>query len=148
MRIFGIDYGDRRTGVAVSDPFGWTAQGLEAVVGNMDASTRRIASLVAEYGAQTVVIGYPLNMDGSAGTRAARTDMFARKLSGQIGGGVELVKWDERLTTVQATRSMRETGARSKPGEDRKGAVDIIAATILLQSYLDSRRDKNREDGI
>ena len=187
MRILGIDYGDRRTGVAVSDPLGWTAQGLEAIVGDMDHAARRVASLAAEYGASAIVLGYPLNMDGTAGPRAARTDAFARRLAqhlgggeddgvagiggGGAGGGVAIIRWDERLTTVQATRVLREAGgaarrdgargrgtgadgmagrrrqgAKAKPGAARKGAVDIVSAAILLQSYLDSRAARPNSD--
>jgi putative Holliday junction resolvase len=165
MRIIGIDYGDRRTGIAVSDPFGWTAQGLAAIIGNMEDVLLRVASLVDEYSAQTVVLGYPLNMDGSAGSRAERTDLFARKLSERVGGGVGVVKWDERLTTVQAVKSLRELGSkaprqraesaetpkarqrgtRAKSHIPEKSKLDIVSAAIILQSYLDSRRQESKD---
>jgi len=154
MRILGIDYGDSRTGIAVSDPMGWTAQGLEAVKGGAGAAAKRIAELARQYGAEKIVVGYPLNMDGTAGFRAERTDAFISALKAKIGaenaknagntdiaGNAEVIKWDERLTSAEAARIMRESGARpTARGVREKGSLDILSASILLQSYLDSVR--------
>jgi putative Holliday junction resolvase len=132
LRILGIDFGDRRTGVAVSDPFGWTAQGVETVTGDMDAAVARICELAGQYGADAIVVGYPLNMDGTAGPRAERTDLFAARLEER--SKIKAVKWDERLTSVYAARTMRETG---KSASRNKAAIDMLSAVIILQSYLD-----------
>ena len=140
MRILGIDFGDSRTGIAISDPLGWTAQGLETARGGMTAAAERIAQLTRYYGVKTIVVGYPLNMDGSAGFRAERTDCFISVLINQIGKEtVEILKWDERLTSAEAARVLRATGAKpgSRPMRE-KGKIDVVAAAILLQSYLDS----------
>ena len=132
IRILGIDYGDRRTGVAVSDPFGWTAQGLEVIIGGMKTVVNRVAELSAVYDADEVVVGYPLNMDGSAGSRARITDDFIYELLLMVRCPVS--RWDERLTSVYAERTMHETGSAATRN---KGEIDILSAVILLQSYLD-----------
>jgi putative Holliday junction resolvase len=106
-RALGVDFGDSRTGVAASDPFGWTAQGLEVVRGGMSAAAARVAELTREYKAGTIVVGYPLNMDGTAGFRAERTERFIAALAELVDSEsprVEIVKWDERLTTAEAGR--------------------------------------------
>jgi putative Holliday junction resolvase len=137
LRIIGVDFGDRRTGLAVSDPFGWTAQGVETVVGNKDAVIGRIYDLANQYGVDSIVVGYPINMSGSAGARAIATEQFAAKLEERTG--VKVIKWDERLTTVLASKTMRATGSKPKKG---KGDIDIVSAVLILQSYLDSVRNK------
>ncbi|MDR3120182.1 MAG: Holliday junction resolvase RuvX [Clostridiales bacterium] len=152
MRILGVDYGDRRTGIAMSDPLGWTAQGLEAVVGDMCTAVDRVAELAALHQAQAVVVGYPLNMNGTAGARAERTDAFIAALKGRINGAeppadteggpaaAAVIRWDERLTSVSAGRALREAGIHPTSRKEReKGRLDILSAVILLQSYLDSR---------
>jgi putative Holliday junction resolvase len=131
-----VDFGDRRTGVAVSDPLGYTAQALETVVGDMAAAADRVCALAREYGAAAVVVGHPRNMDGSEGPRAARTRAFAEELRARGAGGARVELWDERLTSVAAERAMREMGR--KPGRE-KARVDMLAAAILLQGYLDNR---------
>ena len=157
MRIIGIDYGDSRTGVAVSDPFGWTAQGLETIKGGVEIVVTRIVQLARQYEAGIIVVGYPVNMDGSVGFRASHTDKFIEALKQRIGGeihnnrgggngnegsgAVEIIKWDERLTSVQASRVIAESGGRPTSRNVReKGRLDILSAAILLQSYLDSIR--------
>ena len=139
MRILGIDFGDSRTGIAVSDPLGWTAQGLETFKGGMGEAAMHIAGLARQYEAKAVVVGYPLNMDGSKGPRAERTDSFIEALGGNIGdGSIELVKWDERLTSAEAARALKASGGRPTSRATREsGKLDALAATILLQSYLD-----------
>jgi len=140
MRILGIDFGDNRTGIAVSDPMGWTAQGLEAVSGGMDAAAAHIIKLARQYEAGKIVVGYPINMDGTKGFRAERTDIFIEALRAGVGdGGAEIIKWDERLTSAEAARVLRSSGARPTSRAVReKGSLDILSAAILLQSYLDS----------
>ena len=140
MRILGIDFGDSRTGIAVSDPLGWTAQGLETFKGAIGETALHIAGLARQYEAKTVVIGYPLNMDGSKGPRAERTDSFIEELCKSLcDGSVALVKWDERLTSVEAAKMLKASGGRPTSKTTREsGRLDALAATILLQSYLDS----------
>lgn len=139
MRILGLDYGDSRIGVAVSDPFGWMASGVGFidVRKERDNVLDRIEALIKEYGAETIVIGYPLNMNGTQGPRAAATDAFIAKLNDRFPG-IITVKWDERLTSVAANRIMREMNISSR----KKGVNDKLAAALILQSYLDCKINK------
>ncbi len=139
MRILGIDVGTKRTGIAVSDPFGWTAQGVEVWrhVSN-EKDLERVVALANEYDAERIVIGMPLNMDGSKGERALRTEKYASKLS-ELLPETEIILWDERLSTVMAERGLIE-GNVSR--DKRKKVIDKIAAVIILQSYLDSETSK------
>ena len=117
----------------MSDQFGWTAQGLEAVVGNMADVVNRIKLLSTEHSVDKIVVGYPLNMDGSAGKRAHITDDFISALENELT--CPIIQWDERLTSVRAGKIMRETGVNASKNKTK---VDILSAVILLQSYLDS----------
>ena len=148
MRILGIDFGGNRTGIAISDPMGWMAQGLEVVSGGMKAAAARITQIVSQYGAKKVVVGYPINMDGTSGFMAERADDFIAILKDHLGDGtVEIIRWDERLTSVEASRMMRASGEKPSSRATReKGRLDIVAAAILLQSYLDSM--KRTDDGF
>ncbi|MCC3375615.1 Holliday junction resolvase RuvX [Cohnella sp. REN36] len=134
-RIMGLDYGDRRTGVAVSDLFGWTAQGVEVIEHKTEeACLRRVEALVRENEVEEVVVGLPKNMNGTVGPRGEICMAFAEALRQKLSMPVHL--WDERLTTVAAERTLLEADvSRSK----RKQVIDKMAAAILLQSYLDSR---------
>lgn len=138
MRILGLDYGSKTVGVAVSDPLGITAQGLEIVRRESENKLRRtlarIGELAEEYGAGLIVLGLPKNMNNTLGDRAASTLEFKQALERRTG--LEVVLWDERLTTVAADRAMKEAGLRR---EKRKDYVDMIAAEFILQGYLDSR---------
>ena len=140
MRIMGIDYGDARIGIAVSDPFGWTAQGLETIYWKDDLNLPidKISKLVKEYGIKKIIVGYPVNMDGSVGERALKTEEFISLLSEKVGD-VSIIKWDERLTTVAAHRILSEAGVKASK---RKKSVDRIAAVYILQGYLDSIRNE------
>lgn len=141
MRILGLDFGSRTVGVAVSDPMGWTAQGLETITRPEENKLRktcaRIEALIAEYGAERIVLGYPKNMNNTEGERVQKTLEFKAMLERRTGLPVEL--WDERLTTVAADRVLMETGVRR---ENRKAVVDTIAAVFILQGYLDSLANK------
>lgn len=134
MRILGIDYGDSRIGVAVSDPFGWTASGIGFIDirDNRVNAITKIGDIVKEYHIETIVVGYPLNMNGTKGPRAVVTDTFIAGLKEGLPG-IKTVKWDERLTSVEADRIMREMKISSR----KKGVNDKIAAVLILQSYLD-----------
>ncbi|MWV45454.1 Holliday junction resolvase RuvX [Paenibacillus sp. HJL G12] len=135
MRIMGLDYGDRKIGVAVSDLFGWTAQGLEVVERRRDGSEmQRIADLVREYEVEQIVVGLPKNMNGSIGPRGEICIDFADKLKEMLELPVHL--WDERLTTVSAERTLIEADVSRKK---RKQVVDKMAASLILQNYLDSK---------
>lgn len=136
IRILAVDYGRRRVGVAVSDPTGHIAQGLPTLThrGLAHAATL-VAHLVREYRAQTVVVGLPLSMRGSTTSATEEVEKFIGRLATLVT--VPIVRWDERLTTVAAQRAMREMG--SSPSRHRE-RVDQVAATMLLQAYLDSQK--------
>lgn len=137
MRILGLDFGSRTVGVAVSDPMGWTAQGLETITRPEENKLRRtlarIGELAEEYGAEKIVLGYPKNMNNTEGERVQKTLEFKAMLERRTA--LPVVLWDERLTTVAAERVLMETGVRR---ENRKAVVDTVAAVLILQGYLDS----------
>ena len=136
MRILGLDYGSRTCGVAVSDPLGITAQGLETIVRKEENKLRRtlarIEELVREYGAEKIVLGFPLNMNDTIGPRAEKTLAFKEMLERRTG--LPVILQDERLTTVEAEEVLIEAGVRR---EYRKLYVDKLAAVLILQGYLD-----------
>lgn len=134
MRVLGVDFGDSRTGYAVSDPLGFGVTTLAACKEKSMAKVAEYtAGLIAELGAELVILGYPKNMNGTVGPRGEKTKAFAVLLEKQTTVPVRL--WDERLTTVSAHQLMNETNVR---GKKRKESVDSISAAYLLQSYLDS----------
>ncbi len=136
MRSLGIDFGDSRTGFAVSDELGFGAATLPCLQsGSIGKVAARAAALAEEHGAGEIVLGYPKNMDGTPGIRAARTEELAEKI--RELSGLPVILWDERLTTVSAHRLMNVTNVR---GKKRKAAVDSISAAIILESYLDSKK--------
>ena len=136
MRILGLDFGSRTVGAAVSDPLGWTAQGLETITRPEENKLRRtcarIEELVREYQVEKIVLGCPKNMNNTEGERVQKTLEFKAMLERRTG--LPVVLWDERLTTVAADRVLMETGGRR---ENRKAVVDTIAAVFILQGYLD-----------
>jgi putative Holliday junction resolvase len=135
MRILGIDYGDSRIGIAVSDPFGWTAQGIQTIDAKkgMEHVIRAIGEYIESYKAEKIVVGFPRNMNGTVGPRGEKTDQFVKIIEDKFG--IPVVKWDERLTTVAAQRVMIETNVKKSK---KRGIVDTISATYILQGYLDS----------
>ncbi|MDX1359295.1 MAG: Holliday junction resolvase RuvX [Clostridia bacterium] len=135
MVILGIDYGDRRIGLAKSDALGMIASGLDTFHWNKDVEipVSHIADLTKSLKIERIVIGMPLNMDGSRGIRAEVTEAFAKRLGEAVD--VDIVFWDERLTSVEAKEILRMQG---KKNWKDKGAVDRAAACYILQSYLDS----------
>ena len=140
MRILGLDVGSKTVGVAVSDELLITAQGVEIVRRKSPSKLRqtlaRIEELIEQYGVEKIVLGYPKNMNNTEGERCEKTKEFKELLERRTG--LEVVLWDERLTTVAADRSMMETGIRR---ENRKEYVDEIAAIFILQGYLDFLRN-------
>lgn len=139
MRILGLDYGTKTTGVAVSDPMGWTAQGLEIIRRQEDeqikATLNRIAQLCETYKVEKIVLGLPKNMNNTLGERGEKTLLFKEKLEARLKLPVEM--WDERLSTVAAESVLLEADVSRKK---RKNVIDKLAATIILQNYLDARR--------
>lgn len=136
----GLDYGSKTVGVAVSDALGITAQGVEIIRRKSEKRLRqtlaRIDALIEEYQVGSIVLGFPKNMDNTIGDRAVKTLEFQKILKKRTG--LPVVMWDERLTTVEADRTMTETGVRR---EDRKKYVDELAAMFILQGYLDLDRE-------
>lgn len=136
MRIIGLDFGSKTVGVAVSDELLITAQGIEIVRRKSENKLRqtlaRIEELIKEYNVEKIVLGFPKNMNNSEGERCEKTLEFKEMLERRTGLTVEL--WDERLTTVAADYLMMEAGIRR---ENRKEYVDQIAASFILQGYLD-----------
>lgn len=139
MRIMGLDYGSKTVGVAISDELLITAQGKEIIRREQENKLRRtcarIEELIEEYEVTQIVLGLPKNMNDTEGERAQKTHEFEEMLIRRTGLPVTL--WDERLTTVAADKAMMEAGIRR---EKRRDYVDMIAATLILQGYLDSRR--------
>ncbi len=134
MRIMGIDYGDSRVGIALSDPLGITAQGLTTLPNKVyDKMLKNLVSLVLEHSVDKIVLGMPKNLNGSLGIRAEVTQDFLKDLQREIPD-MEIILWDERLTTVEASGVLNVTNTR---GKDRKNVIDTVAASIILQSYLD-----------
>ena len=141
-----MDFGSKTVGVAVSDPLGLTAQGVEIIRRKSENKLRqtvaRIEALIQEYEVETLVLGLPKNMNNTMGDRAQKSlefrDMLVRRT------GLPVVMWDERLTTVEANRTLMESGVRR---ENRKDYVDELAAIFILQGYLDAQRiRKEMED--
>ncbi len=134
MRVLALDLGKKRIGLAVSDELGVTAQGLETLQRtNVREDLARLVQLIAEKNVSLILMGNPLHMSGKEGRQAQYTHEFAERLHG--ASGVPVQYWDERLTTVQAERVLRESGISIAK---RALAVDRLAAVILLESYLDS----------
>lgn len=135
-RILGLDFGSKTVGVAVSDGLGITAQGLEIIRRTSENKLRqtcaRIEALIEKYKVGTIVLGFPKNMNNTVGERAEKSLAFKEMLERRTG--LPVVMWDERLTTVEANRTLIEGGVRR---ENRKEYVDKLAAVYILQGYLD-----------
>jgi putative holliday junction resolvase len=135
-RVLAIDFGQARTGLAISDELGLLAHPLETVnSAKMKAVVQRIAILVREKNIESVVVGLPRNMDGSHGGAAEAVLAFVEKLRAQLS--CPIVTWDERLTTVAANRALREAGHSTR---HTRGRIDQLAAQMILQGYLDQRQ--------
>ncbi|MCR5702226.1 MAG: Holliday junction resolvase RuvX [Lachnospiraceae bacterium] len=137
MRIMGLDYGSKTVGVAISDELGVTAQPIMTIERKSENKLRKtlakIEELIDEYKVSFVVLGYPKNMNNTEGARVLATNEFKEHLERRTG--LEVVLQDERMTTIEATNILKESGVRR---EDRKDYVDKMAAAIILQTYLDS----------
>lgn len=141
MRILGLDYGTKTVGVAVSDPLGYTAQGVETIVrkdaNKLRKTLARIEELIRTYEAECIVLGYPKHMNNDIGERALATESFKGDLERRTG--LPVILWDERMSTIAAERTLMEGGVRR---EDRKNYVDKLAAVFILQGYLDAQAHK------
>ncbi len=137
MRIMGLDYGSKTVGVAMSDPLGITAQAVETIWRKDENKLRktcaRIEELISEYEVERIVLGLPKHMNNDLGERAEKALAFGEMVKRRTG--LEVVMWDERLTTVEAERTLIENNVRR---ENRKQYIDKIAAVFILQGYLDS----------
>ena len=142
MRVMGLDYGSVTAGVAVSDALLLTAQGVETIFRKEENKLRRtlarIESLCAEYEVGEIVVGFPKHMNNTIGDRAEKSLAFAEMLKKRTG--LPVVMWDERLTTVEANRTLMESGVRR---EHRKEYLDKIAAVFILQGYLDAKKNRS-----
>ena len=138
MRIMAIDYGDAHTGVAVSDPTGLLA-GFTATITayRPEAAAEQLAALAREHGAEELVLGHPLNMDGSRGPRAEKAEAMAELL--RTVTGLPVVLWDERRTTIDAHQILFNAG---KNARKRKKVVDAVAASLILEGYLTFQRTR------
>ncbi len=138
MKILAIDYGDSRTGLACCDRFESIASPLGTIFEKSpEKCFKKILEKAKELGSELIVVGHPVNMDGSAGARAKLCEKLAERIKAE--SGIETVLWDERVTTVQAAGILNETNVR---GKKRKEVIDTVAATLILESYLDYRRKK------
>lgn len=148
MRILGLDYGSKTVGVAVSDPFGWTAQGVEIIRREKENKLRktyaRIEEIIAEYQVTEIILGYPVMLQsGDEGVRVEMTKLFKEALERRTG--LPVTFRDERLTTVAANEAMEEAGI---PRFQWKEYVDMIAAQIILQGYLDECAAKKKRQEV
>lgn len=143
MRVIGLDYGTKTVGVAVSDELMLTAQPYETIErkspGKLRQTLAEIERVITEYNCVRIVLGYPKNMNNTEGERVRATEEFKESLERRTG--LEVILWDERLTTVEAERILMESGVRR---ENRKQYIDKMAAAVILQNYLD--REKNRTE--
>lgn len=136
MRIMGIDYGDSRIGIAMSDIMGWTAQGIKTIKNRGKEKTlTEISEILNEYKPEKIVLGLPKNMDGSEGFRVEATHEFAEDLKTIFDG--EIIFWDERLSTVGAAKILKSTETF---GKKRKNVLDTVAASLILEGYLNSTK--------
>lgn len=134
-RILGLDVGSKRIGVAISDPLGITAQGLDTIQRkNKRQDFAQLARLLEQYEVAEIVVGYPLRLSGTEGIQSGKMQAFAEELRNKFGLPVHL--WDERLTSTQANRVLREADLSIKK---RSEAVDRIAAVLILQSWMEAR---------
>ena len=134
-RVLGLDVGSKRIGLAVSDPLGITAQGLETIRRqNKRLDFEELGKIIRQYSVSEIVVGYPLRLSGAEGTQSEKMQLFAEDLRKKFGLPVHL--WDERLTSSQANRLLREMELSI---QKRAGAVDRMAAVLILQNWMEAR---------
>lgn len=140
MKVMAVDYGDARTGIAISDILGTlTGETLVIKAWTQDKVAQEITNLVKSRGVERIVMGHPLNMDGTLGHRAEKSEALAQQLRGSTG--LEVALWDERRTTIDAHRILSEN---DRHGKRRKETVDAVAASLILDSYLGFLRNTQK----
>ena len=141
MKILAVDYGDTRTGLAISDRTEFLASPVGTITErNAERLAHKVADAVKEQGAELIVVGLPINMNGTRGPRAEKCEEFAKMLGELVDCPVEM--WDERSTTVTAHNILNTTNVRRKA---RKAVVDTVAATIILEGFMAHRRNKKKD---
>lgn len=141
-RVIALDYGEARTGVAVSDLLGITSQGITSIEHKSDKELlEKLQKYINEYDPELIVIGMPVNMNGTKGDRVKKTKRFIYKLKEKFG--LEVITIDERLTTVASHRTMTELGVKK---DKKKSIVDMMSAVLILQMYLDNKNSNKEED--
>jgi putative Holliday junction resolvase len=139
VRILALDYGDKRIGAAVCDELGIAARGLTTIIRkNNKADIHVISEFIANLDVKKVVIGYPKRIDGSEGRQCEKVNSFIKRLETHLS--IPVVRWDETFSTIDAQDIVRENGRMR--GKKRKDVIDRVAASVILQSYLDSQRGK------
>lgn len=137
LRIMGLDFGSKTVGVAISDPFGWTAQGIETIhrkdENNLVKTIERLLELIKQYDVEQIVLGMPKNMNNTLGERVEKTIAFQKRLQKVIQ--MPIITWDERLSTIGAMRTLVEADVSKKK---QKEVIDKMAAVYILQGYLNS----------
>lgn len=138
MRILGLDVGSKTVGIAISDELGWTAQGLKTI--SIDEEKREfgfkeIGQIINDYDVEKIVVGLPKNMNGTIGPRGEASQFYGQELEKRFN--IPVIYWDERLTTMQAERVLLEADVSRKK---RKKVIDKMAASMILQGYLDSQK--------
>jgi putative Holliday junction resolvase len=142
MRILGIDYGEKRIGLALSDEMEMTARGLSVIERrSKKADLETIAASVSEHGVGAIVVGYPLRLDGTAGIQCEKVDRFIAAI--REVSSVPVIAWDETLSTKEAEGLMREAGVKRRK---KRGMVDRIAAAVILQDYLNRKSRRGGGD--
>lgn len=134
MRVIGLDIGDKRIGIAISDEMGWTAQGLRTIIRRANNEISEIKEIIEEYEVKEILVGLPKNMNGSIGPQGKKVIAFAERLKTALS--LPILFWDERLTTVRAEKTLLEADLSRKK---RKGLRDKLAAQFILQGYLDRK---------
>ncbi len=143
--LLGIDFGDKRTGLAVCDPSRTIATAIGVIsVGGIEKTADEVAKITRERSVCAVVVGLPVNMDGSEGFRAARYRKFAWLLEERLGESIPVLLFDERMTTMTATRFLNETNTR---GQKRKEVIDALSAQIILQNFIDKLKNMGESNG-
>jgi len=133
VRIMGLDVGDKRIGVAISDPLGWTAQGIKTIIREENNDVEEIKRLINEYKVEKIVVGLPKNMNNTLGPQGQKVMDYGKILEAECE--VQVIYFDERLSTMAAQRTLIEADVSRKK---RKTVIDKLAATYILQAYLDS----------
>ena len=140
--LLGVDFGDKRTGLAICDPSRVIASAIGVVSpGGIEKTALAVADVARERGVAAIVIGLPVNMDGSEGSRAARYRKFARLVDEALEGNVPICLFDERMTTMTAARFLNETNTR---GTKRKEVIDALSAQIILQNFIDKLKNMQK----